>query len=732
MRFIYADPSLVDNVGHPNTTCRLVTRGLRQRGIEPEIYAYKDVIPALRAEIGAKPHFHAHAFYGPDQDPIYGWLKTFHSVSEATLYDLSQLPALEPGDLVYFNSAQPPQLMALVLWLTTLPPERAPQVVVEFATEPGLDISIMPDGRYACTTRDPRQDARAPFYRFAGSKISPHVEKHLHMMTFEPQSSAIYSSLIQHPVGRLPLPQNAIAPLRRRPGGAPLTVAVLGHQRVDKGYLLVPEIARLLLAKRSQIRLLIHNGAPTQMPEAQRVVRSLAASEPRIIVDERTAGPPIWAELLNASDLIVCPYPADRFRVAPSFVAVEGIANAIPVVGPALTSIDRLIQEWGGCGTVFGEHEPNSIVAATVTVIDDFARYAALAYAAAERWPQRNGPDRLVDAILACAAQPAHAVAPLTTTMQAKPEGSRNGGHHPIFEKFERTAPFDDDRYHHNFMGARIAHEFELDLTEAVPSIDPSLATGLKASGRSARYDEDPRYPYKLSEDYFEWIDLLEAIDRSNSKFTMIEVGAGFGRWIANAAAAIRRRKNGSILTKKFIALEANQSRFDLLVKNCEDNEIPAAELDLVHAACTPDGSPVLMTCNNDYGTGVFRNEKLMAMETKRFSAKDSYGQTLTIEKVPAIRLETLLNDQIDFLDMDIQGTELEVIRNCVDALDKFVKAVHIGTHSSAIDAGLSHIFRLHGWHPRYTFSCGQLNQTPYGTFRFVDGMQSWINPRIT
>ena len=437
MRFIYADPSLVDNVGHPNTTCRLVTRGLRQRGIEPEIYAYKDVIPALRAEIGAKPHFHAHAFYGPDQDPIYGWLKTFHSVSEATLYDLSQLPALEPGDLVYFNSAQPPQLMALVLWLTTLPPERAPQVVVEFATEPGLDISIMPDGRYACTTRDPRQDARAPFYRFAGSKISPHVEKHLHMMTFEPQSSAIYSSLIQHPVGRLPLPQNAIAPLRRRPGRAPLTVAVLGHQRVDKGYLLVPEIARLLLAKRSQIRLLIHNGAPTQMPEAQRVVRSLAASEPRIIVDERTAGPPIWAELLNASDLIVCPYPADRFRVAPSFVAVEGIANAIPVVGPALTSIDRLIQEWGGCGTVFGEHEPNSIVAATVTVIDDFARYAALAYAAAERWPQRNGPDRLVDAILACAAQPAHAVAPLTTTMQAKPEGSRNGGHHPIFEKFE-------------------------------------------------------------------------------------------------------------------------------------------------------------------------------------------------------------------------------------------------------------------------------------------------------
>jgi len=409
MHFIYADPSLVDNVGHPNTTCRLVTRGLRQRGIVPQIYAYKGIVPELQAELGAIPHFRSHAFYGGDQDPIYGWLKTFHTASETTLQDLSQLPALNPTDVLFFNSAQPPQLMALVLWLMTLPPERAPQVIVEFGTEPGLDISITPDGRYACTTRDPRQDARAPFYRLAGSKISPHVEKRLHMMTFEPHCSAIYASLIQHPVGVLPLPHQAVGPLRRRPGKGPLTVAVLGHQRVDKGYLSVPKIARRLIAERDQICLLIHNGAPGHLAETQRAVRSLAALERRIIVDERTAGPAVWAELLNASDLVLCPYEPARFRASYSALAVEAIANAIPVVGPALTSIDRLIQEWGGCGTVFAEYEPNSIVAATITAIDDFNRYAALAYAAAERWPERNGPNRLVDAILACAAHPSQA-----------------------------------------------------------------------------------------------------------------------------------------------------------------------------------------------------------------------------------------------------------------------------------------------------------------------------------
>src|SRR5262249_30022453 len=145
-----------------------------------------------------------------------------------------------------------------------------------------------------------------------------------------------------------------------------------------------------------------------------------------------------------------------------------------------------------------------------------------------------------------------------------------DSGHHPIFSRFERTQPFNDERYHHNFMGARIAHEFERDLVEIVPQFGPA-AKDVKASGRSTRYDNgDQTYPYKNSEDYFEWIDLLTAIDRSTLQFTMIEVGAGYGRWIANAAAALKRRKNRGTLQQKFIALEANKARFDLLIKNCE------------------------------------------------------------------------------------------------------------------------------------------------------------------
>lgn len=71
------------------------------------------------------------------------------------------------------------------------------------------------------------------------------------------------------------------------------------------------------------------------------------------------------------------------------------------------------------------------------------------------------------------------------------------------------------------------------------------------------------------------------------------------------------------------------------------------------------------------------------------------------------------------------------MIASCIDELNKFVKMIHIGTHSVAIDARLCYLFNLHGWHARRILTCGQVNQTPYGEFQFIDGIQSWENPRF-
>jgi GR25 family glycosyltransferase involved in LPS biosynthesis len=425
MRFIYADPALVDNLGHPAAICRYVTRELGNRGIKAEVFGFRAIRPELKAELGAQPHFRAHTYAADDPDPIFGWLKSFDATTDITREDLQQLPALDPGDLIYFNSAQAGQLMATIQWMATLPPERLPQVVLELGHDPGLDITVSPTG-FSCTARDPRRDPSAAFYRLAGSKISPRVKEHLHLMTFERQTSTIFGTVIGHPVGLFPPPFAALAPLRSRSGNTLLTLAVLGHQRAEKGYSLVPAIARRVLEQRGQVRILVHNGAPEQMPEAQHAVRALASLDRRIVLDERTVGPATWAELLESSDIILCPYDPNRFRARHSGVAFEAVANAIPLVGPAGTSIERLIQECGGCGTVFGEFEPNSIAAATVSAMDNFDRYASAAYTAAEQWPSRYGPNRLVDALLAFAqSSPAECGRP-SVALDSKKETGRS------------------------------------------------------------------------------------------------------------------------------------------------------------------------------------------------------------------------------------------------------------------------------------------------------------------
>jgi glycosyltransferase involved in cell wall biosynthesis len=221
-----------------------------------------------------------------------------------------------------------------------------------------------------------------------------------HLFTFDAMSSAIYASLLARPVGVLPLPQFTGATVQSRAGRRPITVSVLGHQRPDKGYQHMPEAARALLSEEPDIRLLIHNGAPDLMAQTQSALRELAATEPRLTLNEETAGPALWQALLDQSDLILCPYDPDRFLASYSAVATEALASGIPVTVPAGTSLSRLLDAYGWPGTVFDSYTPAGIVAATRQAIAGFDTLAARAAAAAATWEATMGVRNMVQAML--------------------------------------------------------------------------------------------------------------------------------------------------------------------------------------------------------------------------------------------------------------------------------------------------------------------------------------------
>ena len=76
---------------------------------------------------------------------------------------------------------------------------------------------------------------------------------------------------------------------------------------------------------------------------------------------------------------------------------------------------------------------------------------------------------------------------------------------------------------------------------------------------RAPRQVSLPTYPLN-SEETFEWLGLLEAVLQSGDTFTMIEAGAGYGRWSVAAVRALRSL--GRQTKTHFVAIEAEPTHF--------------------------------------------------------------------------------------------------------------------------------------------------------------------------
>jgi hypothetical protein len=278
-------------------------------------------------------------------------------------------------------------------------------VVMEFGVDPGLDLRRSSTGVTA-EVRDPKEDTRAILYRFASNEMAAAVAPRLHLTTFDPTSSEAYQLLLRRPVGTLPNPRTRVTQPRLRGHGQPVTVAFLGHQRGEKGYQLVPEILAQLERRfpTDQVRFLVHNGEPWQMKDVQNQLRQFAAACPRCTLDERRADGALWAEILDRTDLIACPYFPRRFAFSYSALACDAVANGIPFIGPAGTTLERLGKDFG-TGAAFEEWTVDSIVRAIEGMLQQFDNHATRAMAGAELWAEQQGPAHCLDAILRLAGQ---------------------------------------------------------------------------------------------------------------------------------------------------------------------------------------------------------------------------------------------------------------------------------------------------------------------------------------
>jgi hypothetical protein len=113
---------------------------------------------------------------------------------------------------------------------------------------------------------------------------------------------------------------------------------------------------------------------------------------------------------------------------------------------------------------------------------------------------------------------------------------------------------------------------------------------------------------------------------------------------------------------------------------------------------------------------------------------KESQPPEPGLERIPVLSLHTLLRDlkRVDLLDIDIQGSELEVLEAAIDVLERSVARVHIAAHSNRVEVGLRRLFTKLGWTSIHQYALQSESMTPWGMVSFGDGVQSWTNPRLS
>jgi FkbM family methyltransferase len=285
---------------------------------------------------------------------------------------------------------------------------------------------------------------------------------------------------------------------------------------------------------------------------------------------------------------------------------------------------------------------------------------------------------------------------------------------HPVFKGLATWHGWADPGWEINFLGVRTRVSF-FSLYEQLADF-------------STRRWVRPEHPIP-NEDYFEWITLLEAVSEADDSFTMVELGAGWGKWIVNGVAALRARGD---LPYRVVGVEAEPMHFRWMRQHLEDNEIDLRRATLIEAAVAAEDGYVWFHVGEAadwYGQRIARSEERADAAAQR---RTNPAETRTVKPVRAVSLNRMLApfNRIDLVDVDIQGSEASVLEPAAATLDVKVKRIYVATHDRKNEERVRALFRSLEWEPVYDYPCKAESATPWGRIMFEDGVQVWRNKR--
>jgi FkbM family methyltransferase len=280
-----------------------------------------------------------------------------------------------------------------------------------------------------------------------------------------------------------------------------------------------------------------------------------------------------------------------------------------------------------------------------------------------------------------------------------------------IFEEFRNPAVKPEPGFVVDFLGSRIR---VTSLWNAARALDGRVL-GIPV-------------PADFHAEAIEWIGLLKAARGAKSQYVAMELGAGFGPWSVAGGRAARLRGINNI---RLYAVEGDPHHFRYLRQHFIDNAFDPDRHVLLEAAVgSAAGVAEWPVVDDSYASEEWGLRPVMA-------GSDYMGrQFQNMRKVDVIPMRELVGREPlwDLIHIDVQGSEVEICRSCIDELSARVCWIIAGTHSRKIDGDLLELMCRAGWilehekPAKFSFSPNPLTLEAMTT---VDGTQVWRNPRL-
>jgi FkbM family methyltransferase len=233
-----------------------------------------------------------------------------------------------------------------------------------------------------------------------------------------------------------------------------------------------------------------------------------------------------------------------------------------------------------------------------------------------------------------------------------------------------------------------------------------------------------------VDDNTMDWLIMLEGVVAAQDRFTMVALGAGWGRWLVGGAKAAEQKG----LPYHLIGVEAEPTHYRWMVEHFRDNGIDPQQHELLEAAASDsNGEAWFFFGKSDswYGQSIITDADMSRAGQQRGGVQTYEGETaMRVRTLDLVEI-TKNVETVDYMHMDIQGAEYNVLSAHPEVLQAKVKRVLIGTHSHEIEQNLRNMFQGLGWVLQYDVPMDGYIMVDGKVVEVGDGAQSWINPAL-